>query len=614
MRRGGRRRAVCQGDCNSIGWFAMRISRRVFLGCAGAAAAQTARPNIVLLMTDDQGYGDIRAHGNPVLKTPNMDALHDSSLRLTNYHVSPTCAPTRSALLTGRYTNLVGPWHTIQGRSILHHDEITLADCLRGAGYRTGIFGKWHLGDNYPCRPQDRGFDEVVIHGGGGIWQTPDYFGNDYFDDTYLHNGKRQKYQGFCTDVFFANAQRFIGDAAAERKPFFCYLPTNAPHGPMWAPDVNAAHYMNVKGLKEPGFYGMIENIDENLGRLRKYLETSGLAENTIFIFTTDNGSAAGSAVWNAGMRGAKGSPYEGGHRVPFFLHWPGGGYVKNRPIDTLTSHIDILPTLLEFTGAKRPASGKPLHGRSLVPLLKGAEWPARSIIVDSQREENLMPWRHAAVMTEEWRLVSPGPGGDGAPQKLELYEIRKDPGEKNDVSAAHPDVVARLRKDYDAWWKMVSARAGEYARIVIGDPKDNPARLTSHDWHGEGGALQTWNQASILKGPDVNGFWAVEARAGKYSIELRRWPMELDLPLGAAYQHPAGNREKTPGRAIAGIVKARIRIGKVDKTVDVPADAHAARFEVDLPAGPAELQTWLISKDGSERGAYFVYARRLEK
>lgn len=584
----------------------MRISRRLFLASAGAVAAQTARPNIVFLITDDQGYGDVGRHGNPVLKTPNMDALHDESLRLTNYHVSPTCAPTRSALMTGRYTNLVGPWHTIQGRSILHHDEITMADCFRAAGYRTGIFGKWHLGDNFPCRPQDRGFDETLVIGGGGIWQTPDHFGNDYFDDTYVHNGKPEKYQGFCTDVFFANAQRFIADAARQRKPFFCYLPTNAPHGPMWAPSASAARYENVKGLREPGFYGMIENIDENLGRLRKYLENSGLAANTIFIFTTDNGSASGFQVFNAGMRGNKGSAYDGGHRVPFFLHWPRGGFASNRPVDTLTAHIDILPTLLEMTGVKRP-KGHALHGRSLTPLFKKREWPARSIVVDSQREETLLKWRQAAVMTEDWRLVSPGPGGEG---KLELFDMRADPGQRNDVAAGHPDVVARLKSDYENWWKLVSARAGEYARIILGDPKENPARLTAHDWHGDG-ALKTWNQKSILEGPDANGFWAVHTRAGRYIFELRRWPKELDLSIGAAYKHPSDNRETTPGRAIPGIHKARMRIGAIDKTINIDPATHAAIFDLDLPAGPAELQTWLIASDGSERGAYFVYVRR---
>jgi arylsulfatase B len=588
----------------------MRISRRSFLATATAAAkAQTARPNIVFLITDDQGYGDIGRHGNPVLRTPHIDALHDQSLRLTNYHVSPTCSPTRSALMTGRYTNLVGPWHTIQGRSILHHDEVTMADCFRAAGYRTGIFGKWHLGDNFPCRPQDRGFEETVVLGGGGVWQTPDYFGNDYFDDTYLHNGKPEKYAGFCTDVFFANAQRFIDDAARRKQPFFCYLPTNAPHGPMWAPEQNAARYANVKGLREPGFYGMIENIDENLGRLRKHLETSGLAANTIFVFTTDNGSASGFQVHNAGMRGNKGSAYDGGHRVPFFLHWPAGGFAANRPIDTLTAHIDILPTLLELTGVKRLGK-KELHGRSLVPLFKNQNWPARTIVTDSQREETLLKWRQAAVMTQQWRLVSPGPGGAAEPAKLELFDMQTDPGQRTDVAAQHPAVVARLKADYERWWTLVSARAGEYARIILGDARENPARLTAHDWHGEG-ASRTWSQRSISQGPDANGFWAVQTRAGRYTIELRRWPKELNLPLGAAYAPPADNREQAPGKAIPGIHKARIRIGAVDRTVDADASLPAVVFTVDLPAGPAELQTWLISKDGSERGAFFVYVRR---
>jgi len=589
----------------------MQISRRLFLGSAAAGAVQASRPNIVLVMTDDQGYGDIGRHGNPVLKTPHLDALHDQSLRLTNYHVSPTCAPTRSALMTGRYTNLVGPWHTIQGRSILHHDEITMADCFRAAGYRTGIFGKWHLGDNYPCRPQDRGFDEALVHGGGGIWQTPDHFGNDYFDDTYLHNGKPRKFDGFCTDVFFANAQRFIKDSARQGKPFFCYLTPNAPHAPMWAPEANAAHYENVKGLREPGFYGMIENIDENLGRLRKSLESSGLAANTIFIFTTDNGSASGHQVFNAGMRGNKGSPYEGGHRVPFFLHWPRGGFAANQPVDALTAHIDILPTLLTMTGVERP-KGPAMHGRSLVPLFDKKAWPARSIITDSQREENLMKWRQAAVMTQDWRLVFPGAGGTPLPQKSELFDMRNDPGQREDIAAKHSDIVARLTSDYEDWWKLVSSRAGEYARIIIGD-KENPTRLTAHDWHGDG-ALKTWNQKAILQGPDANGFWAILARPGRYSIELRRWPKELDLPLAAAYQPPQGNRETTPGRAISGIDKARIRIGAIDRTIPADPAARAAIFELDLPAGPAELQTWLISSDGSERGAYFVYARRIAK
>lgn len=591
----------------------MNLSRRHFLGAASSAllAQPAARPNVVLVMTDDQGYGDLACHGNPVLKTPNLDALHAQSVRLTNYHVSPTCAPTRAALLTGRYSNLAGPWHTIQGRSILHHNERTAAESFRTAGYRTGIFGKWHLGDNYPSRPQDKGFDEVLIHGGGGIWQTPDHFGNDYFDDTYRHNGKLKKFEGFCTDVFFREVQQFIAQSARAKQPFFCYLPTNAPHGPMWAPAKNEAHYQNVKGLKEAGFYGMIENIDENVGRLRRHLESTGLAENTIFIFTTDNGTASGAQVFNAGMRGAKGSAYEGGHRVPFFLHWPGGGFTKGRELKQLTAHIDVLPTLLELTGVARGPAALPLHGRSLAPLLRGEPWAERTVVVDSQREEELLPWRQAAVMTERWRLVSPGPGGAGEPRKLELYDILADPGQTRDLAEKEPAVVAQLKRDYESWWGTVAARAREYARIVVGDPKENPVRLTAHDWHGAG-ALATWNQRAILQGPVANGFWALEARAGRYKLALRRWPAELGLPMGSGYTPEPGNREQTPGKAIAGLKTARIRIGGVERETKVDPGKAAVEFEVRLPAGPLELRTWLIAEDGTERGAYYVDVERM--
>ncbi|MEO7651812.1 MAG: arylsulfatase, partial [Bryobacteraceae bacterium] len=379
------------------------MNRRTFCGALGGAsialAATAARPNVLLIMTDDQGYGDLACHGNPVIKTPALDKLHAHSLRFTNFHVSPTCAPTRSALMTGRYNNATGAWHTIMGRSMLRPGETTMADCFRASGYRTGIFGKWHLGDNYPCRPQDRGFDETLVCGGGGVFQTPDYFGNDYFDDTYWHNGKLQKYTGHCTDVWFENAQRFMTESSTAGKPFFCYVPTNAPHGPMWAPDKYSAMYQGVKGLREPGFYGMITHIDDAMSRLFHFLDQRGLTGNTILIFMTDNGSASGAGVFNASMRGAKGSPYEGGHRVPFFLSWPKGNLGGGRDIDKLTAHVDVLPTLMDLCGLKRPGS-LPMHGRSLKPLLgaKDVNWPERTLCVDSQRLENLVKWRQGAV------------------------------------------------------------------------------------------------------------------------------------------------------------------------------------------------------------------------
>jgi len=579
------------------------------LALVAPAALPAEKPNIVLVITDDQGYGDLGVHGNPVLKTPHLDALHAESIRLTNYHVSPTCAPTRASLMTGRFTDATGAWHTIMGRSIMSAEETTLAEVLKAGGYRTGIFGKWHLGDNYPFRPHDRGFDVSFVHGGGGVWQTPDFFGNDYFDDTYFRNGVPEPQQGFCTDVWFGEAMAFIDQARRRDQPFFAYIATNAPHGPMWAPADDEAPYKGTVGLPEPGFFGMIANIDDNVGRLTRYLRENGLERDTIFIYTTDNGTAMGEKVFSAGMRGKKGSAYEGGHRVPFFLRWPAGGLGSPRDIDRLTAHVDILPTLLDLLRLERP-SGPALHGRSLRPLLEGlSDWPERSLVTDSQRLEELVKYRQASVMTEQWRLVYPGPGGDA--DAVELYDIRKDPGQNDDVARQNPNIVAKLKADYEDWWKLASERADEVSRIVLGNPAENPVRLTSHDWHSDG-SLKTWNQRGIREAPAVNGHWTVEVeRAGRYRIELRRWPVEVDLPIAAAYQDKNYNREEAAGVAIDA-VEARLTIGGAEHSAPVRADNKAAVFTLKLDKGPAELQGTFVGQDGSERGAYYVYVRKL--
>ncbi|MGB2821551.1 MAG: arylsulfatase, partial [Phycisphaerae bacterium] len=281
------------------------------------------KPNVVLVITDDQGYGDLGCHGNEVIRTPNIDRLHGESVRLTNFHVGPTCAPTRAGLMTGRYCNCTGVWHTIAGRSLIRRDEVTMADVFAAGGYRTGIFGKWHLGDNYPFRPQDRGFQDVLVHGGGGVSQTPDYWGNDYFDDTYFRSGVPESCTGYCTDVWFDEAMKFI--EAGRDRPFFCYLPTNAPHGPYNVADSYSRPYRGLIPDQRANFYGMITNIDDNVGRLRAKLAELGIEENTILIWMTDNGTSAGCSLdenefvregFNAGMRGMKGSAYDGGHRT----------------------------------------------------------------------------------------------------------------------------------------------------------------------------------------------------------------------------------------------------------------------------------------------------------
>ena len=324
------------------------------------AGVVAQRPNVVLVITDDQGYGDVAAHGNEMIRTPNLDALHADSVRLTDYHVDPTCSPTRSALMSGRYSTRTGVWHTIMGRSLMAANETTLAERFAANGYRTAMFGKWHLGDNAPCRPQDQGFEHVVWHHGGGVGQGPDYWGNDYFDDTYEVNGEWRAFDGYCTDVWFEQAADFI--SREDARPFFVYLSTNAPHGPYLVdPSYSAPYERDGVAKTMSKFYGMITNIDENVGRLRELLSDLDLADDTVFVFTTDNGTAAGDrrrgdepGEWpgyNAGMRGKKGSEYDGGHRVPFFVYWPKGGVSGGRDVDALAAHVDVMPTLTELCG-----------------------------------------------------------------------------------------------------------------------------------------------------------------------------------------------------------------------------------------------------------------------
>jgi len=553
------------------------------------------RPNVILVITDDQGYGDLGCHGNPVIETPNLDRLHSESIRLTNFHVSPTCAPTRSALMTGHYCNRTGVWHTIMGRSLLRKDEVTMADVFSASDYRTSIFGKWHLGDNYPFRPQDRGFDEVLIHGGGGVGQGPDYWGNDYFDDTYRHNGTLEKFTGYCTDIWFDGAMEFI--EANKDRPFFCYLTTNAPHGPYNVADKYSKPYRD-KGVpdRQANFYGMITNIDENMGRLMQRLKNIGLEQNTILIFMTDNGTSAG---FSAGMRGKKGSEYDGGHRVPCFIRWPGGGLTGGRDIDRLTAHIDILPTLIGLCELNKPVEVQ-FDGDSFVPLLiepdkswparRTAGWPDRTLVTDSQRIEHPEKWRKSAVMTDRWRLIN----------GQELYDMKADPAQENDVANEYPGIVETLRQNYEDWWADVSQRFDEYCEIIIGSEKENPTRLMSHDWHGPNPA---WSQNAVRSASKSNGFWAVEvARDGTYEFALRRWPVELDEPINAAI----------PGGTAISATSARLKIADVDVTKAIPNGAHAVTFQVQLKAGKTRLETWFMDQQDKELcGAYYAHVKR---
>lgn len=574
-------------------------------------SAKRERPNVVFVLADDVGYGDLACLGNPYIKTPNIDSMHRRSVRFTDFHVCPTCSPTRASLMTGKYCHSVGVWHTVMGREMLQPGVTTLADCFKSSGYRTGLFGKWHLGDNYPCRPQDRGFEEVVVCGGGGIWQTPDYFGNDDRNDTFRHNGVFQRYEGFSTTVYFEQGMRFMADAQRAGEPFFCYIPTSASHEPCWALEKDTIPYEHVPRLAEPGFYGMTVEIDAQLGRLVQFLERQRLRDNTILIFATDNGGADGVKTFNAGMRGEKGSPYEGGHRVPIFIEWPAGRIGGGRDVDTLAKDIDLLPTLVDLCGLRDHGTNP--DGRSLRPLLNSgasqvaAAWPDRSIIVDTQRLEQMKKWRLACVMTQRWRLVNPSPDGDTT--KIELYDIVNDPGEQNDIAAQHPNVVAALSKQYDAWWEEIAPENDRIVHIVLGDDRDNPACLNCMDWHSD---FDMFSQKKILMGLAANGPWAVDvSRAGRYRFELRRWPREVNAAINATYHNPPDNKEQTLGVSI-GATSGSIDIAGQYQSKPISKDARFLEFTLTLPKGPTELRTAFTCDDQHERGAYYVYVERL--
>lgn len=584
------------------------------LGFNLVSTAQKNKPNVILIITDDQGYGDVGAHGNPYINTPNLDQLHAESTRLTNFHVSPTCAPTRAALLTGHYSNKTGVWHTIGGRSLLLENEKTMADIFSENNYKTGAFGKWHLGDNYPYRPMDRGFDESVVHGAGGIWQTPDYWNNDYFDDTYRHNGSLKKYKGYCTDVWFNESMKFIEENKDD--PFFCYIATNAPHGPLWVDDKYVKPYENNKDIVKPEFYGMIENVDENIGRLMDKLKGLKLDQNTIVIFMTDNGTASG--VWTnnetqfvfrgygAGMRGKKNSAYEGGHRVPFFIRWPKGNLKANNEINALTAHIDILPTLMDLCHLK-DSENTQFDGKNLTPLLYGTDnWSARTLVVDSQRSEYLKKWKKSAVMTEQWRLIN----------GRELYDIQEDFGQKNDVAKAYPEVVKELSKAYDKWWEDVSVNANVVAPIIVGNRMDNPSTLTCHDWHSND--KNPFQQDLVRKGINSNGWWHIKVETeGNYEITLRRWPKHLNHAIQDGLKIRPELEGTTVSKSAIGkalpITIAKLDIGEKTYSNSVSKTDTEITFKVKLNKGTQKIQTYFTNpKESIELGAYFVEVKKI--
>ena len=571
------------------------------------------KPNVILIMTDDQGYGELSFHGNPILKTPQLDRLAGQSVRLHDFHVAPMCTPTRGQLMTGLDAARNGAINVSSGRTLLRADLLTMADFFTYNEYRTGLFGKWHLGDNYPYRPEDRGFQETLWFPSSHISSLPDYWGNNYNDDIYVRNGRRESFSGYCTDVFFENAIAWMSACARNDEPFFVYLPTNAPHGPLIAPpeDIQAIEAAFAEadstGMKPAlknrlvPYLAMIRNIDTNMGRLMDFIEKEELADNTILIFMTDNGSTFGSQYYNAGMRGNKTQLWEGGHRVPCFFRWPNGGFGEPRIIEGVTHVQDILPTLIDLCNLNRPMQSE-FDGISLAPALRGemAVPDDRMLVINYSRmpigfdgpspdSPSIMRREGAGVLWKRWRYL----------RENELYDLSSDPMQQANVIDSFPEVAEKMRNHLYDWWEQVKDIANEPQRVVIGSNEENPMMLTACDW------LDVFvdQQMQVLRGVRKNGFWKLQVdRPGDYEFELRRWPREIDIALMDA---------PSDGTALP-IAGARFLVDGDTQAQEVPQGARSAVFNTQLEAGPVTLQTFFEDGNGQPIcGAFYVYVQR---
>ena len=591
--------------------------------CVQIQAAE--RPNVVIVMTDDQGYPEVSAHGNPVLQTPHLDALHSQSLRLTDFHVAPMCAPTRGQLLTGLDAARNGCINVSSGRALLRPEVPTMANIFGDAGYETGVFGKWHLGSNYPFRPEDRGFQRTVWFPSSHIGSVPDTWGNDYFDDTYTSNGKPQQFKGYCTDIFFDEAMTFMRDSVKSGKPFLTYIATNTPHGPLNPKDEDRLALKQV--LDSPKFdkmnpalktrlanyLGMVRNIDTNVGRLIKFLNEEGLRENTLVIFLTDNGSTHGPRYFNAGMRGGKTELWDGGHRVPCFISWPQGALGSPQDIDGLTQVQDLLPTLVDLCELKTKAK---FSGTSLAPILRGkASVPAgRTLIINYSRMPNfvnyptpfaqsIMTRDQAVVLWKRWRLL----------EDRELYNLEADPLQQSNVIDEHPDVVRKMRGELYRWWDEVGPNANVPQRVVIGSDHENPSRLTACEW------LDVFvdQQGQIRRGQQKSGYWLLDvAQDGEYEFELRRWPRDADIPLAEAMPDGSGTALPIKSASIYLNNYHHLSVGQKRPygfeglTKQVKSGDKSVVFTAKLKKGPIALHTWFRGED-LIFSAYYVYVHR---
>ena len=622
------------------------LSAIAFASAASGAFAESktpsipGRPNVIFVVTDDSCFGDLSCYGNRFFKTPNMDRLHDESIRLNDFHVAPMCTPSRAQFITGMHSMRTGAFLVGTERDHLRTEVPTMPEIFRKNGYRTGIFGKWHLGDHYPLRPQDRGFEETLWFPQAAIGEkVGTHWGDDYLNSHFMRNGQWQQYSGYSTDVFFHEGIQWMEKCARKKEPFFCYFPLNIPHGPYFAPEEERESQTGDArklGKELRTHIAMITNFDKNMGLLENWLRKSGQWENTIVVYTSDNGGAHGVQLNDHGERGWKSKLTEGGHHVPLFLRWPAGGLRQPTDVPGLAHGVDLLPSLLSLAAIPTEAR---FDGIDLSPTLRdpAQSLPDRTLIVQCQRAGPVTQ-EDACIMKGPWRLVG----------KKELYDLSTDRHQDKNIIAEHPEIAAELQGAFDHFWTEVEPLLDKHGTIVVGNDAENPITLNPSSW------ARTYfvDNDDVRRGRKGNDHWNVIVdRAGVYEISLRRWPTDVNLPLAAPCPPSKYNDtfcyglETIPGAALP-IAKASLKIGTVfiagksdsvaplddrpagnslsnsssantillyDKTQDIKGDQQvAAVFEVELPAGKAQLQGWFYDASGKPLcGAYYASVRR---
>ncbi|MEL6894884.1 MAG: arylsulfatase [Planctomycetota bacterium] len=567
--------------------------------------ANANRPNVIVIMSDDQGVGDYGFLGNPIIRTPHLDAMAKRGGLLNNFYVSPVCAPTRACLMTGRYNYRTRCIDTYIGRAMMDPSEYTIAESLKTADYQTGIFGKWHLGDNYPMRAMDQGFDESLVHRGGGIGQPSDPVGAErkYTNPTLMRNGVETQMQGYCTDIYFDAATRFIESAIRDDKNFFAYIATNAPHGPFHdVPQTLYEQYLQVdftpilvakppkKRMKAEfdklaRISAMITNIDDNVGRLFVSLKKQNALDNTIVVYLNDNGPNTMRYVGK--MRGMKSEVDDGGIRSPLLFHWP-ARVQPGKSASQMTAHIDLMPTLLDACNVPLPADRK-IDGRSFLPLLTqdAPQWPSRQIVLQTHRGNTPQRFHHFALHETPWKLVHPSGFGKqeftGEP-KLQLYNLREDPGQTTDLAQQQPQVLRRLTRAYEAWFEDVSnTRPDNYAppRIVIGTRHEPKTVLTRQDWRHAAG--RPW-------GKDSNGFWLLNnPDAREFQIEVIMKPGHAGGDASIIVTTEDGTQSSTDLTIVAGeqrghMATVQLPLGDIQLQINVHVDGKGGKGNITGP------------------------------